>query len=85
MTSHLLMLIITILTLIFIAYCFIFSKWVIGAIIAVFIQSMFLFNIRYFWEGENFNFAFLHSFYFLTIIVIIIFIVYKIKKDNSIK
>lgn len=83
MTPHLLMLIITIVTLLFIGYCFIFSKWVIGAFIAVFIQSILLFNIRYFWQDKEFGDAFTHSFDFLTIVIVIIFAIYKITKDKS--
>ena len=83
MTPHILMLVITIITLCFIGYCFLFNKWTIGAFIAVFIQSILLFNIRYFWQDKAFGDAFIHSFDLITIVIVIIFAIYKINKDKS--
>lgn len=78
------MLILTIIALLYIlVFGLILDQPVIHMIIALFIHSILLFNIRYFWKGQSFGNAFTHSFDLLTIIVLIIFVIYKVKKDTT--
>lgn len=78
------MLILTIMALLFIlVFGLILDKSVIYLFITFFIHSILLLNIRYFWKGQSFGDAFTYSFDFLTIIVVIIFVIYKINKGKT--
>ncbi|VDZ25880.1 Uncharacterised protein [Staphylococcus saprophyticus] len=78
------MLILTIMALLFIlVFVLILDKPVIYLFIALVIHSILLFNIRYFWKGQSFGDAFTYSFDFLTIILVIIFVIYKINKGKT--
>ncbi|PHK49055.1 hypothetical protein BTJ66_10535 [Staphylococcus edaphicus] len=78
------MLILTILVLLFIlVFGLILDKPMIYMFIALFIHSTLLFIIRYFWQDKTFGDAFTHSFDLLTIIIVIIFVIYKFNKIKS--
>lgn len=78
------MLILTIMALLYIlVFGLILDRPVIYMFIALFVHSILLFSIRYFWKGQPFGNAFTHSFDLLTIIVVIIFVIYKVNKDTT--
>lgn len=83
MIPHLLMSLGTIIGISYILYNFIIEKPIINVFFAVLFQSIFLFLIRFFWLHHSFGNAFLHSFDLLTIIIAIIYIVYKLNDDTS--
>ncbi|MCF7594726.1 hypothetical protein ACSYTR_07030 [Staphylococcus warneri] len=83
MLPHILMWTVTILGIIYIVYNFILAKSIINIFIAILFQSIFLFLIRFFWLDHSFGDAFIHSFDLLTIIVVVIYLIYKLMSDSS--
>ena len=78
------MLILTIIMLLFVfVFGLLLDKPVIYMFIALFVHSTLLFIIRYFWQGKEFGQAFTHSFDFITITIVIIFIILKVHKAKS--
>ena len=69
MIPHIFMFLITISVISYIVYNFIKDKPVINIFIAVIIQSILLFIIRFFWLNQTFSDAFTLSFDLLTIII----------------
>lgn len=82
MTPYVLMSIITISVTYYIFYNFIKDKPIINVFIAVMIQSVLLFIIRFFWLKESFSDSFALSFDLLTIIIAIIYCIYKVNKKK---
>lgn len=78
MTPHIFMFLITISVISYIVYNIIKDKPVINIFIAVIIQSILLFIIRFFWLKQAFSDAFALSFDLLTIIIVVIYSIYKI-------
>jgi hypothetical protein len=72
--------IIRVATLIYIIYNIVFSKPFINVFVAIIIQSVLLFAIRYFWQDKTFGDAFIHSFDIVTIVIVIIFGIFKLSK-----
>lgn len=83
MLPHILMWTVTILGIIYIVYNFILAKSIINIFIAILFQSIFLFLIRFFWLDHSFGDAFIHSFDLLMIIVVVIYVIYKLMSDSS--
>lgn len=78
------MLIFTIIMLLFVfVFGLLLDKPVIYMFIALFVHSTLLFIIRYFWQNKGFGEAFTHSFDFITITIVIIFIILKVHKAKS--
>ncbi len=60
-------------------YNIVFSKPFINVFVAIIIQSVLLFAIRY-WQDKTFGDAFIHSFDIVTIVIVIIFGIFKLSK-----
>ncbi|RIM79119.1 hypothetical protein BU121_05705 [Staphylococcus xylosus] len=81
---YVVMLLLTIIAVtMMIIICMVLDKSMIYMFIILFIHSTLLFIIRYFWQNKELGEAFTHSFDFLTIVIVIIFAIYKITKDKS--
>ena len=78
-----LMLIITIVCIAYIVYNFIKDKPVINIFFAVIIQSVLLFLIRFFWIKQSFSKSLLSSFDLFTIIVVVIYLIYKLSRRRK--
>ena len=78
-----LMLIITIVCIAYIVYKFIKDKPVINIFFAVIIQSVLLFLIRFFWIKQSFSKSLLSSFDLFTIIVVVIYLIYKLSRRRK--
>ncbi|MEX3470754.1 hypothetical protein QJ729_10600 [Staphylococcus hominis] len=78
-----LMLIITIVCIAYIVYNFITDKPVINIFFAVIIQSVLLFLIRFFWIKQSFSKSLLSSFDLFTIIVVVIYLIYKLSRRRK--
>ena len=78
-----LMLIITIVCMAYIVYNFIKDKPVINIFFALIIQSILLFLIRFFWIKQSFNKSLLSSFDLFSIIVVVIYLIYKFNKRRK--
>lgn len=83
MAPHIFMFLITISVISYIFYNFIKDKPVINVFIAVIIQSFLLFIIRFLWLKQSFSDAFALSFDLLTIIIVIVYCIYKFNKRNK--
>lgn len=83
MMPHILMFLITIAIISYIIYNFIKDKPVINVFIAVVVQSLLLFIIRFFWLKQSFSDAFALSFDLLTIIIVIVYCLYKLNTKNK--
>ena len=78
-----LMLIITIVCIAYIVYNFIKDKPVINIFFALIIQSILLFLIRFFWINQSFNKSLLSSFDLFSIIVVVIYLIYKLSRRRK--
>ncbi len=78
--SNIVILIITIATIIYIIYNILFNKIFINVFLAIIVQSILLFIIRYFWQDKRFWDAFIQSFDFISIVIVIIYGIFKIRK-----
>lgn len=83
MAPHIFMFLITISVISYIIYSIIKDKAVINVFIAVIIQSILLFIIRFFWLKQSFSDSFASSFDLLTIIILVIYCIYKLTKKNK--
>ncbi|PHK48569.1 hypothetical protein [Staphylococcus edaphicus] len=81
MTPNVLMLIVTIGALVFmLVFCLILKHSMIYIFVALFLQSVFLFLIRWLWIGKTPTAAFFNSFDLVTIVVIIGLTIHTIQK-----
>ena len=78
-----LMLIITIVCIAYIVYNFIKDKPVINIFFVLIIQSTLLFLIRFFWIKQSFNKSLLSSFDLFSIIVVVIYLIYKLSRRKE--
>ena len=78
-----LMLIITIVCIAYIVYNFIKDKPVINIFFVGIIQSFLLFLIRFFWIKQSFSKSLLSSFDLFTIIVVVIYLIYKLSRRRK--
>ena len=78
-----LMLIITIVCIAYIVYNFINDKTIINIFFALIIQSILLFLIRFFWIKQSFNKSLLSSFDLFMIIVVVIYLIYKLSRRKE--
>ncbi|MCI2899631.1 hypothetical protein FH128_06750 [Staphylococcus hominis] len=78
-----LMLIITIVCIAYIVYNFINDKPIINIFFALIIQSILLFLIRFFWIKQSFSKSFLSSFDLFMIIVVAIYLIYKLNRRRK--
>ena len=78
-----LMLIITIVCIAYIVYNFIKDKPIINIFFALIIQSTLLFLIRFFWIKQSFSKSLLSSFDLFTIIVVVIYLIYKLSRRKE--
>ncbi|MDU2696911.1 hypothetical protein [Staphylococcus epidermidis] len=78
-----LMLIITIVCMAYIVYNFFKDKPVINIFFVGIIQSSLLFLIRFFWIKESFSKSLLSSFDLFMIIVVVIYLIYKLSKRRE--
>lgn len=81
--AKVLMLIITIVCVAYIVYNFIKDKPVINIFFALIIQSILLFLIRFFWIKQSFNKSLLSSFDLFMIIVVVIYLIYKLSRRRK--
>jgi len=80
LAANTVMLIITIATIIYIIYNISFNKSFINVFLAIIVQSILLFIIRYFWQDKLFWDAFIHSFDLISIVIGIIYGIFKMIK-----
>ena len=78
-----LMLIITIVCIAYIVYNFIKDKPIINIFFVLIIQSTLLFLIRFFWIKQSFNKSLLSSFDLFSIIVVVIYLIYKLSRRKE--
>ena len=78
-----LMLIITIVCIAYIVYNFVKDKPIINIFFALIIHSILLFLIRFFWIKQSFSKSLLSSFDLFTIIVVVIYLIYKLSRRRK--
>lgn len=78
-----LMLIITIVCIAYIVYNFIKDKSIINIFFALIIQSILLFLVRFFWIKQSFSKSLLPSFDLFSIIVVVIYLIYKLSRRRK--
>ncbi|MBJ6366109.1 hypothetical protein JF558_09360 [Staphylococcus hominis] len=81
--AKVLMLIITIVCMAYIVYNFFKDKLVINIFFVGIIQSVLLFLIRFFWINQSFSKSFLSSFDIFMIIVVVIYLIYKLSRRRK--
>ncbi|MCI2935040.1 hypothetical protein FH179_10570 [Staphylococcus haemolyticus] len=81
--AKVLMLIITIVCMAYIVYNFFKDKPVINIFFVGIIQLVLLFLIRFFWINQSFSKSFLSSFDIFMIIVVVIYLIYKLSRRRK--